>query len=651
MPINFPDSPSVNDTHTVGDKTWVWDGTVWSVVVGAVPTTISELTISNDLTVLGDITVGGTVDGRDVATDGTKLDGIETGADVTDATNVQSSIEAITLTSVAGATGDEVLIVDATDGGLKAVLWENLPSGGGGGSPGGSDGQVQYNNGGAFGGASALYYDDVNSRVGIGTTSPSQTLQLGETSGGLEPAIDLVSDGGRIIRMKAADSGNFMTVGSASAHSFSLQTDNVRRLIIDSSGNVGINDTSPSYKLDVNGTGRFTGDLTTDGAINVGGTKTISAITGSYGSIQVGGEMEWDGYSIDGRVVFMHNGGNNWGIYNDVNNEWMLYGTLNAGVELKYNNTTRLWTDNSGSRTTGRHYTDGSNYAYSYYGHSNIAGTGNAIHTPNGIYSTGTNWLYGTVLTNGNAIGTTSQQTGDLHAAGWLRTYGQRGWYSQSYGGGWYMIDGTWNRSYNNKSVYTGSGNLRTDGQLQAPNMSGTTTYNTVRWNSDGSGQLLRYTSISEVKDDVVSITPIMEYLNERSLIYDLRPVLFHEKDQPDGTNNTRGEYIPGLIAEEVLEVAPEMCFYDENGNLISYGNDHLIPHLIAEIQRLMPMVENLYADAHPDWVAPTPRPVERASEERTRFDDAAAAQALVGRQDISDPLDGQRHLEDETNE
>ena len=41
--------------------------------------------------VSGNITVSGTVDGRDVATDGTKLDGIEASADVTDATNVTAA--------------------------------------------------------------------------------------------------------------------------------------------------------------------------------------------------------------------------------------------------------------------------------------------------------------------------------------------------------------------------------------------------------------------------------------------------------------------------------------------------------------------------------------------------------------------------------
>lgn len=39
----------------------------------------------------GNITVSGTVDGRDIATDGTKLDGIESLADVTDATNVNAA--------------------------------------------------------------------------------------------------------------------------------------------------------------------------------------------------------------------------------------------------------------------------------------------------------------------------------------------------------------------------------------------------------------------------------------------------------------------------------------------------------------------------------------------------------------------------------
>ena len=41
--------------------------------------------------IYGSLTVAGTVDGRDIATDGTKLDGIETGADVTDTANVTAA--------------------------------------------------------------------------------------------------------------------------------------------------------------------------------------------------------------------------------------------------------------------------------------------------------------------------------------------------------------------------------------------------------------------------------------------------------------------------------------------------------------------------------------------------------------------------------
>jgi microcystin-dependent protein len=45
----------------------------------------------DDLDVTTNIVVGGTVDGRDVAADGTKLDGVEALADVTDATNVTAA--------------------------------------------------------------------------------------------------------------------------------------------------------------------------------------------------------------------------------------------------------------------------------------------------------------------------------------------------------------------------------------------------------------------------------------------------------------------------------------------------------------------------------------------------------------------------------
>jgi len=48
-------------------------------------------TTASGVDITGNLGVTGTVDGRDVATDGTKLDGIEASADVTDATNVASA--------------------------------------------------------------------------------------------------------------------------------------------------------------------------------------------------------------------------------------------------------------------------------------------------------------------------------------------------------------------------------------------------------------------------------------------------------------------------------------------------------------------------------------------------------------------------------
>jgi hypothetical protein len=96
--------------------------------------------------------------------------------------------------------------------------------------------------------------------------------------------------------------------------------------------------------------------------------------------------------------------------------------------------------------------------------------------------------------------------------------------HSQSYGGGIYMIDTTWVRTYNNKRFYSGGGQIRSDAGngFNAPNLTTTYSYNTLRWNSSN-GDFMPYASLTEMKADITDIGALLGYLNERSLIYDLR--------------------------------------------------------------------------------------------------------------------------------
>lgn len=67
----------------------------------------------------------------------------------------------------------------------------------------------------------------------------------------------------------------------------------------------------------------------------------------------------------------------------------------------------------------------------------------------------------------GESPGYKMDVAGDIYAnGGWLRVSGNQGLYFESWGGGWYMSDGTWIRSYNGKYVYCDQ-LIRADGGFQ----------------------------------------------------------------------------------------------------------------------------------------------------------------------------------------
>lgn len=109
----------------------------------------------------GNITTSGTVDGRDIAADGSKLDGIEASADVTDTANV----------TAAGAVMDsELTDIAAVKALNQGVATTDSPTFAAGTITG--DLTVDTN---------TLYVDSTNNRVGVNTASPTMTFQVDGT--------------------------------------------------------------------------------------------------------------------------------------------------------------------------------------------------------------------------------------------------------------------------------------------------------------------------------------------------------------------------------------------------------------------------------------------------------------------------------------
>jgi hypothetical protein len=145
--------------------------------------------------------------------------------------------------------------------------------------PGGSDGQVQYNNGGVFGGASDLFYDDATGNVGVGTAAPTRQLDVYENST-VQIVAQFANSSSVSSRIKFADLNtgaenvNIGAIGTRMA----MWTNNTERMSILSGGNIGIG----SGIALVAGSGAFsTADmvLLDGGNVGIGTTSPGSKLT------------------------------------------------------------------------------------------------------------------------------------------------------------------------------------------------------------------------------------------------------------------------------------------------------------------------------------------------------------------------------------
>ena len=89
------------------------------------------------------------------------------------------------------------------------------------------------------------------------------------------------------------------------------------------------------------------------------------------------------------------------------------------------------------------------------------------------------NLYSGDITTTGKVQGktitaTVDMNTNTIYASNWFRSRGTTGWYSEDYGGGWYVTDADWIRAYNGKGITT-NGNMSIGGYIQGNNIINTT--------------------------------------------------------------------------------------------------------------------------------------------------------------------------------
>ena len=276
----------------------------------------------------GAITTNSTFDGRDVATDGTKLDGIATSANnythpshAGDDINIDTgALSGATVISdldfnVTTDTFGHVTDANATIA-TRNITLANL------GYTGATNANYITNNNQLTNGAG---YTTYTSNQATNTSSNVTHNQVTGTAWVYTPGY---------LQAPNAYIDNAIYHGGDTDTYLGFATNTITLA------------TGGSSEITVNTTGVRLGDT---------GNGYFQPVTGDYGSIQADGGHHggWEGYSIGGRAVFMHDNSSTMGLLDDVHNEWGFRYTFNGAAELYHNGTSKLATGSTGVGVTG----------------------------------------------------------------------------------------------------------------------------------------------------------------------------------------------------------------------------------------------------------------------------------------------------------
>jgi hypothetical protein len=327
--VSGTDYVAVPNTNTISGLAALVANDVVEIIsydVFSVSDTVSASTggtFSGSLTVSGNIAVTGTVDSRDVAADGTKLDGIEAAADVTDATNVAAA--GALMTTGGSVTGnvtfgdsDKAIFGAGSDlqiyhDGSNSYIHDN-----GTGDlfiRGSSNVYIQNSGGGSSGaqfvagGAANINYAGATK---LATTATGVDVTGTVTAGNLQ-----TTSAGRIFSGNGGNASNPMIANGSdqdtgihfpAADTMALGTGGTNRLYLNSDGYVGVSNAVPEAALDVRGHTRL-GNRRTSATDYSTELSSFGVISGAnrYGSYGMLGFYATSGYTGGARTFAITN--------------------------------------------------------------------------------------------------------------------------------------------------------------------------------------------------------------------------------------------------------------------------------------------------------------------------------------------------------